>query len=126
MGEQTSLRADKWLWYARFFKTRGLCAKLISEGKLRINQARVSKPSVTIKIGDVLTFAQEKDIRVIEVKALGERRGPAPEAQTLYSDLSPVVPKPKSVPQNPSYQGKGRPTGKDRRTLSAFSTKHLE
>ena len=81
------LRLDKWLWQARFFKTRGLAATIASKGKIRINRMLVTKPHYKVRPGDVLTFAQGHDIRVIRIIALGERRGPAPEARTLYEDI---------------------------------------
>ena len=84
------IRVDKWLWQARFFKTRGLAAKLVKSGKLRINGSPVSKPAQNVSVADVLTFPKEDDTRVIEVCELGRRRGPAPEAQALYYDLSPM------------------------------------
>lgn len=77
---------DKWLWRARFFKTRALAAKTASGG-LRINGARTDKPHAMVRPGDTLTFVQAKQVRLIRVAALGERRGPASEAATLYVDL---------------------------------------
>ncbi len=127
MTEQASaLRVDKWLWYARFFKTRGLSAKLVSSGKLRVNSGPVAKPSYQVKPGDVLTFPQEKDIRVIRIDALGERRGPATEAATLYTDLSPPEKKQTDFPENPKFEGKGRPTKKDRRQIDPFGRTRLD
>ena len=108
------LRIDKWLWQARFFKTRSLSAKQVSGGHVRVNGNRVLKPSHGVSPGDVLTFPQAKIVRVVRIEALGERRGPAPEAQTLYADLTPKQEKP---PANPKYEGKGRPTKRDRRAL---------
>ena len=81
------LRLDKWLWQARFFKTRSLAAKIAERRKIRINRTLVTKPHYRVRPGDVLTFPQGRDIRVVKILALGERRGPAPEAQTLYEDL---------------------------------------
>ena len=81
------LRIDKWLWYARFFKSRSLATKFVMKGKVRINRQRIKKASTTLKEGDVLTFALGSRIRVIEIVALGARRGPATEARTLYLDL---------------------------------------
>lgn len=117
------LRADKWLWHARFFKTRSLATKVISGGHLRINGEKVSKPSSAISPGDVLTFPQARDIRVIKVLALSERRGPAPEAQALYEDLTPAREK---IPHTPRFEGKGRPTGKDRRNARLYDPTRLE
>lgn len=81
------LRLDKWLWQARFFKTRALAAELISAGAVRVNGTRVSRPGRDISAGDTLTFPQGDRIRVIRVLLLGLRRGPATEAQALYLDL---------------------------------------
>ncbi len=85
--QELTLRADKWLWYARFFKSRSQAAKFIQDGKVRLNRQRISKPSTALKPGDVLTFARHKQIRIIEIAHLGTRRGPASEARTLYLDL---------------------------------------
>ena len=123
---EPNLRVDKWLWHARFFKTRVLCTKLVSSG-VRVNSNPVSKPAFKITIGDVLTFTQNDDIRVIKVLAISDRRGPAPEAQALYEDLEPPQPKKREFrPENPKFEGKGRPTKKDRRALDPFGRKHLE
>jgi ribosome-associated heat shock protein Hsp15 len=81
------LRLDKWLWQARFFKSRTLAADLVSCGYLRINAQRCSKPSHTVMVGDVLTFSQGKTVRVVRVLALGLRRGSAVEAQTLFEEV---------------------------------------
>ena len=81
------MRADKWLCFARFFKTRSLAAALIESGKLRVNGARAGKPAHPVGPGDVLTFPQGKRIRVVRLIALAERRGPPAEAQGLYDDL---------------------------------------
>ena len=82
------VRLDVWLWRARFFRTRALAAEAAAKG-LRVNGQRVAKPGAGLKIGDVLTFAKAGRIRVIEVAALGERRGPASEARALYVDRDP-------------------------------------
>lgn len=124
--EATALRIDKWLWYARFFKTRSLSAKLVSSGKLRINSEPVAKPAHQVRPGDVLTFPQERHIRVIRVDALGVRRGPATEAATLYTDLSPPEKGRTDVPENPKFEGKGRPSKKDRRQIDPFGRTRLD
>ncbi|MEO0486871.1 MAG: RNA-binding S4 domain-containing protein [Pseudomonadota bacterium] len=111
---QPTIRVDKWLWHARFFKTRSLATKLVSEGKLRVNATPISKPARAVGAGDVLTFPKEDDVRVIKILAIGERRGPAPEAQTLYEDLAPPAPKERRV-LNPGHDSAGRPTKRDRR-----------
>jgi ribosome-associated heat shock protein Hsp15 len=83
------LRIDKWLWHARFFKTRSLAADIVSRGRLRRNGARITKPGTAIMPGDTLTFPQGAQIRVVRIVAIGARRGPAAEAQALYHDLAP-------------------------------------
>ena len=111
------IRVDKWLWHARFFKSRTLAAKLAGSGKLRVNRGIVRKPGTTVKPGDVLTFAKGHDIRVIEIVALGKRRGPASEAQTLYKDLSLPQPKTKTPPAVDRPRGAGRPAKEQRRAI---------
>ncbi|MFC7703324.1 RNA-binding S4 domain-containing protein [Plastorhodobacter daqingensis] len=87
---RASIRLDKWLWFARFFKTRGLACRFIEAGTVRINRMPVAKTSVRVAEGDVLTFALGPRVHVVQVVALGTRRGPASEAQTLYLDLTAV------------------------------------
>ena len=121
---QASLRADKWLWHARFFKSRSLATQICQAGKLRISGQGVVKPHSKVKPGDVLTFPQARHIRVVKVLALGARRGPASEAQALYEDLKPPEAE-SSLPQGtPSASetakrepGTGRPTKRERRAL---------
>ncbi|MFZ5965097.1 RNA-binding S4 domain-containing protein [Thalassococcus sp. BH17M4-6] len=129
MAEPTGkIRLDKWLWHARFFKTRSLAAKVVAAG-IRVNAQRVAKPACAVGPGDVLTFSKEKDVRVIRIEALGERRGPAPEAQALYTDLAP--PEPRTRPaemqaSGPRFDGKGRPTKRDRRLMDQTRGQALE
>jgi ribosome-associated heat shock protein Hsp15 len=85
-----TIRLDKWLWQARFFKSRGLAARSIGEGRVRVNAVRVTKPASVVRVGDGLTFVQGGSVRVLRIVALGTRRGPAPEAQALYEDLAAV------------------------------------
>ncbi|WP_281825774.1 RNA-binding S4 domain-containing protein [Jannaschia rubra] len=105
----TRQRLDRWLWQARFFKTRTLAARQVTEGHVRVNGDRVTKPAHGVGPGDALTFRQADRIRVVEVVGLADRRGPASEARALYSDHSPA-PVPRVGP---------RPTGRDRRRLDA-------
>ena len=84
------LRVDKWLWYARFFKTRTLAADVANGGKIRVNKVAVRKASADVKVGDVLTFHQGHNIRVIEILGLGSARRPFEEAKLLYNDLAPL------------------------------------
>lgn len=83
------LRLDKWLWYARFCKTRSLAATLCAAGVVRCSGQVVTKPHAQVRPGDVLTFPLGSHIRVIRVLALGSRRGPASAARALYEDLDP-------------------------------------
>jgi ribosome-associated heat shock protein Hsp15 len=122
-----TIRIDKWLWHARFFKTRTLAARIVSGGKVRVNGTPVSKPARAVGPGDTLTFAQGDDIRVIRIVAAGERRGPAPEAQALYEDLDPPQPRSRErPPDNPAYDGKGRPDKRARRNLDLMRGRDLE
>ena len=113
-GAPDSIRLDKWLWHARFFKSRGLAAGLVKSGRCRLDGTSVSKPGRMIGPGAVLTFPKADRVRVVRVLALGTRRGPAPEAQALYEDLSdPAPPRAAQIGQRVG----GRPTKKDRRDL---------
>ena len=123
MSEADRIRLDRWLFFARFFKTRSLSSKQIEAGHVRVNATKVLKPATSISIGYVLTVAQSRSIRVVEVLALGHRRGPASEAQLLYRDLTP-----KQDPEDPApEQGRlGRPTRRERRALRNFRNEWLE
>jgi ribosome-associated heat shock protein Hsp15 len=81
------LRIDRWLWQARFFRSRHLAAEAVQEGRVRVNGTPISKPGRDVTPGDTLTFAQGDRIRLIRVTALGIRRGPVHEAQGLFLDL---------------------------------------
>lgn len=119
-GEADKLRIDKWLWAARFFKTRALAADAVEAGRVQVNGVRV-KPAKAITVGDAL------DIRVgqyrfeVEVQALSAKRGSAPEAQKLYRETDDsrtrretLAAQLKAMPQ-PAF--KGRPTKRDRRVI---------
>ena len=82
------LRIDKWLWHARLVRTRTGAARLVTDGHVRLNGTRVLDAAKPVKAGDVLTVALERTVRVYQVVALGARRGPATEAQTLFEDLT--------------------------------------
>jgi ribosome-associated heat shock protein Hsp15 len=86
------LRLDKWLWHARVVRTRVLAQELARSGHVRINGERVASASRPVRIGDVLTIALDRTVRVLEVAGFGARRGPAPEAQSLFVDRSPAPP----------------------------------
>ena len=123
------LRIDKWLWHARFFKSRAIAAAAVEAG-IRVDGTRISKPSRTIQPGNTLTFAQGRTVRTIRVAAIGTRRGPAPEAQELYEDLSPPEPKDDrpgaAVAKAPKFDRGGRPSKRDRRQLINSKRSELE
>jgi ribosome-associated heat shock protein Hsp15 len=104
----TGQRIDKWLWCARFFKTRARAAKACHDGRIRVSGQVLSKAHYAIKVGDVLTFPLGPNIRVIRVTALAVRRGPAAEARGLYDDLAPPG-RTLAVPDGPSEGGAGAP-----------------
>lgn len=116
-------RLDKWLWQARFFKTRGLAATNVGAGHVRVNGEKASKPAAQVKVGDMLTFSQGNRVRIVKILALSIRRGPATEAQTLYEDHSPA---PVVTPTPTIERTGGRPTGKDRRKIDALRPPALE
>ena len=86
-GVADSLRLDKFLWFARFVKTRSAAQSLAEEGRLRIAGRVVSQAHAPVRIGDVLSFALHGNVRVIRVEALPARRGPPVEARALYSEV---------------------------------------
>lgn len=117
-------RVDKWLWQARFFKTRSLSAAQVSGGHVRLNGRKIMKPAQAVGPGDVLTFAQGRRIRVVRITALARRRGPASEARALYEDLSPAS---EPMPANPGAERRGgRPSGKERRNEARFQRRALD
>jgi len=123
---KTSQRIDQWLWYARFFKTRTLAAKFVSDGKVRLTRnedsIRVQKPSFLVHKGDALVFTRAEQLRIINVLDIAKRRGPAAEAQTLYDDQSPPRPPKKMKDLSPfdREKGAGRPTKKERRAIDSL------
>jgi ribosome-associated heat shock protein Hsp15 len=116
-GGTETLRLDKWLFFARFFKSRALATALCESGKLRLSGTTVDKGHAKLRVGDVLTFPQGRHIRVIKVLALAARRGPAQEAQALYEDLSPPESQPPLPKDAARSSGSGRPTKRERREL---------
>ena len=109
------MRLDKWLWAARFYKSRSLAHAACEGGKVDVN-AQASKPSRTIRPGDRVELTLGEWRREVVIKALADRRGPAAEARALYEDLSPPPPRAlrplRSVARAP---GLGRPTKRERR-----------
>jgi ribosome-associated heat shock protein Hsp15 len=93
------IRIDKWLWYARFHKTRSLAQIAAVKGHIRLNERRIEKASAEVRPGDTLTLPRGREVVVVRVVACGIRRGPAKEAQALYeilkdSALDPAAPPP--------------------------------
>lgn len=117
-----SVRLDRWLWAARFFKTRALAAAAVAGGKAHVNGTR-AKPAKQVRVGDALRLRVGPYEWLLTVRALSERRGPPATAQALY-DESPggraarerLASQLKMAPA-PAYQGKGRPTKKERREM---------
>ena len=116
-SSRPSVRLDKWLWYTRKVKTRSKATKLVKDGKIRINTVRTSKASQVIRVDDVITATISTNVFVLKVVELGNRRGPAIEAVTLYEDLTPAPAKqPAARPRRPERdKGAGRPTKRERR-----------
>ena len=111
-----AMRLDKWLWTARFYKSRSLAQAACEGGKVDVN-AQAAKPSRGVRVGDRLQLSMGEWRREIVIKVLAERRGPAAEARALYDDLSPLPPPralrpPKAVVRT---RGLGRPTKRERR-----------
>ena len=123
--EQGSQRLDKWLWAARFFKSRALATKLLSAGRVRLSGKVVIKSNQLVKKNDVLTFPQGSFIRVVKVLFLAEHRGPATEARLLFEDLSPIEQQREAAKKLVEFNGAasdrprggGRPTKDDRRAI---------
>lgn len=122
-----TMRIDKWLWAARFFKTRADATRLVSSGRLRLDGEPMAKPHRAIRVGHVLTFPKADDTRVIKILAMASRRGPASEAVTLYEDLDPPQPKIRASKNAPKpfemrEPGSGRPTKRERRKIDQLKT----
>lgn len=128
-GTGAGLRLDKWLWFARFFKSRSLAARQCTEGRVRINGERVTKAHALVRSGDVLTFPAGARIRVVRILQLGVRRGPAPEARLLYDDLEPPPERgarpsvTEPAPVAARAPGAGRPTKAERRAIDRLNLK---
>ncbi|PYF09202.1 heat shock protein Hsp15 [Rhodobacter viridis] len=84
MSDGDRIRIDKWLWQARFVKSRALAVDLVAAGRVRVNGQKTEKPGRAVGPGDVLTLVLGPEVRVLRILACGTRRGPAPEAATLY------------------------------------------
>jgi ribosome-associated heat shock protein Hsp15 len=115
------MRIDKWLWAARFFKTRALAARACTGGKVDVNEHAV-KPAKSLKPGDLLAISLPRGKRIVRVSALSERRGSGAQAALLYEDLTPPAP-PREIRTLPVYRapGAGRPTKRERRQLDRLT-----
>lgn len=87
-----AIRIDKFLWFARLARTRGLAQDVIAAGRMRVGGRVIERAHAAVHVGDVLTFPLHDRVRVIRVEAIPARRGPAPEARACYTDLSPSPP----------------------------------
>ena len=117
-----SVRVDKWLWAARFFKTRSLAAAACDGGKVDVNE-QAAKPARALRVGDLLHVTRPGHKRVARVRALSERRGGPADAAALFEDLTPPPPPREARPAIPMYRppGAGRPTKRERRQLDRLS-----
>jgi ribosome-associated heat shock protein Hsp15 len=128
--EQTRepIRIDKWLWAARFFKTRSLAAEAVTGGKIEINGAR-AKPSRIMRLGDKLNIRRGLFEWTVVVKGLTKLRGPAAEAQVLYEETEESIRKREATSAQLKFEGPlefnipGRPSKKDRRAVLRFTKK---
>jgi ribosome-associated heat shock protein Hsp15 len=122
MSEAPGVRLDKWLWAARFYKTRSLAVAAVNAGEVRVARERV-KPAREVKPGDELQVRRGDDVTDVVVRALSTQRGPAPVAQRLYEETEEsrlrheaVAERRRTAPE-PALDIKGRPTKRDARTL---------
>jgi len=117
------IRIDRWLWAARFFKTRSIATKAVAGGKARLNGSR-TRPGTRVSVGDVIEVRKGSWRCEVVVEGLADRRGPASEARTLYRETEESVRRREAlaarrrhVARAPEYEGRGRPTKKERREL---------
>jgi ribosome-associated heat shock protein Hsp15 len=117
-------RIDKWLWHARVVRTRSAAAALAASGHVRLNGQRINAPSHAVRLGDVVTVALDRSVRVLKVAGFAERRGGPESTQALWQDLSPPpVRSPEgrqeAAPAEPGLRGAGagRPTKRERRAI---------
>jgi ribosome-associated heat shock protein Hsp15 len=123
-----SIRIDKWLWAARFFKTRSLAADAVTGGKIDVNGAR-AKPSRIMRLGDKLNIRRGPYESTVVVKGLAKLRGPASEAQLLYEETEESIRRREltsaqlKLERPPEFHNPGRPSKKDRRAVLRFTKK---
>lgn len=128
-GDMTGTRIDKWLWAARFFKTRELASKACEMGRVTSNTVR-AKPAREVHVSDMLRIQKEDGEHEIEVLALSQQRGPAAVAQTLYRETEASIEGRRKAAEErrllaPMYSAapSGRPSKRDRRLIHSFSGK---
>ena len=118
-------RIDKWLWHARVVRTRPAAAGLATSGHVRVNGRRIDGASHCVRLGDVVTVALDRSVRVLKVMGFAERRGSAEMARVLSADLTPaseqVVLKRSAPPAGARPSGAGRPTKRERREIEQFT-----
>ena len=116
------LRIDKWLWAARFFKSRTLATAACNGGKVDINE-QAAKPSRSVRPGDLLHITLPRGKKTVRVRSLAERRGSAAQATLLYDDLTPPPPPKEARILPPVYRarGLGRPTKRERRIMDRLT-----
>jgi len=121
-NQMSDVRIDKWLWAARFFKSRTLAAAACNGGKVHVN-GDAAKPSKTVRPGDLLRVTLPRIRRIVRVTTLAERRGGAGDAAVLYDDLTPPPPPREARPGPPAYRppGAGRPTKRERRRIDRLA-----
>jgi ribosome-associated heat shock protein Hsp15 len=118
-------RIDKWLWHARLVRTRTAAAALAASGHVRLNGERVTGASRAVRVGDVVTVALDRSVRVLKVAGFAERRGGADSARLLMEDLIPPsasTAEPEPAPAGARAPGTGRPTKRDRRAIGQLKS----
>ena len=123
MSDMTTVRLDKWLWAARFFKTRSLASEAVDTGKVKVGGERV-KPARSLRVGDELAIDNGAEVWEVAVLGLSDKRGAAPVARLLYAETPASIARREQLAEErklfrePGSTIKGRPTKRDRRQLS--------
>jgi ribosome-associated heat shock protein Hsp15 len=125
---QEKVRVDKWLWAARFFKTRSLASKAVSGGHVQLNGTRI-KPSRSVDVGDRLRIKRGEEEFTVDILALSARRGPAKVARTLYEETEDSMARREAAREQrrlvraPAARPEGRPDKRERRKIRQFLRK---
>jgi ribosome-associated heat shock protein Hsp15 len=123
------IRIDKWLWAARFYKTRSIASAAIDAGHVDLNGER-AKPSKNVREGDEVRIRVHQDTHIVLVRAFSERRGPASEARLLYEETEASrverarVSELRRLAPTPAYEEGGRPTKRDRRDMAKVKRRY--